>query len=68
MNCTMNGFPQEIAHLIACVRDTLTLQETGEDGRVVLQMSFAAYESIRTGRRVPLLFVSHARHRLISGS
>ncbi len=56
-----NGFPQEIEHFIACVRDNTPAMETGEDGRVVLEILFAAYESARTGRKVPLPFNSPAR-------
>lgn len=51
-----NGFPQEIAHFIACVRDDLPPQETGEDGRAVIEIISAAYESARTGRKVALPF------------
>jgi myo-inositol 2-dehydrogenase/D-chiro-inositol 1-dehydrogenase len=56
-----NGFPQEIAHFVACVRDDLPPQETGEDGRAVIEIIMAAYESARTGRKVPLPFHSDAR-------
>ena len=31
--------------------------ETGEDGKAVLEIIFAAYESAGTGRKVPLPFV-----------
>lgn len=55
------GFPQEFAHFVECVRDDKTPLETGEDGRAVLELIFAAYESARTGCRVPLPFASQAR-------
>jgi predicted dehydrogenase len=50
------GFPQEMQHFVDCVRDDLQPLETGEDGRVVLEMIFAAYRSAADGRRVPLPF------------
>jgi predicted dehydrogenase len=46
------GFPQEIAHFARCVRGKETPLETGEDGREVLKIICAAYESAGTGRRV----------------
>jgi len=55
------GFPQELAHFVECVRDDKTPLETGEDGRAVLEMIFAAYESARTGCRVTLPFSTQAR-------
>jgi predicted dehydrogenase len=48
------GFPQEMAHFIACVRGDAEPLATGEDGRAVLEILFAAYESAATGRRVSL--------------
>lgn len=50
------GFPQEMSHFVDCVRDDRTPLETGEDGRVVLEIICAAYESARTGQKVPLPF------------
>jgi predicted dehydrogenase len=55
------GFPQEMAHFVQCVRDDLTPLETGEDGRQVLELICAAYESARTGQKVPLPFPNNAR-------
>jgi predicted dehydrogenase len=46
------GFPQEIAHFARCVRGKETPIETGEDGREVLKIICAAYESAGTGRRI----------------
>ncbi|MEE8345997.1 MAG: Gfo/Idh/MocA family oxidoreductase, partial [Dehalococcoidia bacterium] len=54
------GFPQEIAHFVECVRDGLRPALTGEDGRAVLEIICAAYESARTGRRVSLPFETDA--------
>lgn len=50
------GFPQEMAHFVDCVRRDLPPAVTGEDGRAVLEVIFAAYESARTGRKVFLPF------------
>jgi predicted dehydrogenase len=46
------GFPQEIQHFARCVRGKETPVVTGEDGREVLRIMCAAYESAGTGRRV----------------
>jgi predicted dehydrogenase len=46
------GFPQEIQHFARCVRGQETPVETGEDGREVLKIIYAAYESAGTGRRI----------------
>jgi myo-inositol 2-dehydrogenase / D-chiro-inositol 1-dehydrogenase len=55
-----NGFPQEDDHFVACVRDDLPPQESGQDGRAMIEILMAAYESARTGRRVELPFASTA--------
>jgi predicted dehydrogenase len=54
------GFPQELDHFVACVRDDRQPLVTGEDGRAVLEAIFAAYESARTGRKVDLPFKTDA--------
>jgi predicted dehydrogenase len=46
------GFPQEMAHFVRCVQGKETPIETGEDGREVLKISYAAYESAGTGKRI----------------
>jgi predicted dehydrogenase len=46
------GFPQEMAHFVRCVQGKETPIETGEDGREVLKIIYAAYESAGTGRRI----------------
>ena len=46
------GFPQELAHFVRCVQGKETPVETGEDGREVLRIICAAYESAGTGRRI----------------
>ncbi len=46
------GFPQEIAHFARCVQGKETPIESGEDGREVLKIMCAAYESAGTGKRI----------------
>ena len=55
------GFPQEMAHFVDCVRNDKPPLVTGEDGRMVLEVIFAAYESARTGRKVELPFKTDAK-------
>jgi predicted dehydrogenase len=55
------GFPQEFEHFVDCVRNDKPPLETGEDGRAVLEMVFAAYESARQGSRVVLPFPTDAQ-------
>jgi len=46
------GFPQEMGHFVRCVQGKETPLETGADGREVLKIICAAYESAGTGRRI----------------
>jgi predicted dehydrogenase len=50
------GYPHELKHFIACVRDDTQPFTTGEDGRAVLEMLNAAYYSAGTGQKVSLPF------------
>jgi len=50
------GYPQELQHFIRCVRDGEKPLVTGEDGRAVLEIMYAAYQSARTGAKVNLPF------------
>jgi Predicted dehydrogenases and related proteins len=50
------GYPQELKHFIDCVREDTQPLTTGEDGRAVLELIYAAYESARTGQKVRLPF------------
>jgi myo-inositol 2-dehydrogenase/D-chiro-inositol 1-dehydrogenase len=50
------GYPQELKHFIACVRDGTRPLTTGEEGRDVLEMLNAAYYSARLGQKVLLPF------------
>lgn len=55
------GFHGEMAHFVDCVQNDKKPLVTGEDGRAVLEVIFAAYESARAGRKVALPFESKAR-------
>jgi myo-inositol 2-dehydrogenase / D-chiro-inositol 1-dehydrogenase len=55
------GFHQEMAHFVGCVRDDRPPLCTGEDGRVVLEVVFAAYASAAEGRRIDLPFRTDAQ-------
>lgn len=48
------GFPQEFSHFVDCVAHDLEPLETGEDGRAVLEIILAAYQSAGEGRRIAL--------------
>jgi myo-inositol 2-dehydrogenase/D-chiro-inositol 1-dehydrogenase len=50
------GYPQELKHFIECVREDTQPVVTGEDGRAVLELMYAAYHSARIGQKVPLPF------------
>ena len=52
------GYPQELKHFIECVREDKPALVTGEDGRAVLEMIYAAYQSARTGAKVALPFAA----------
>jgi predicted dehydrogenase len=46
------GFPQELTHFMRCVQGLEKPLETGEDGREVLKIICAAYQSAGEGRRI----------------
>ena len=50
------GFPQEMAHFARCVAGDAQPLVTGEDGRQVLEVIYALYESARRGAAVDLPF------------
>lgn len=54
------GFHGEMAHFVDCVQNDKTPLVTGEDGKAVLEVVFAAYESARTGQKVTLPFPTSA--------
>ncbi len=48
------GFPQEMRHFARCVRGKEEPIVTGEDGRVVMEVLYAGYESAGTGAKVEM--------------
>lgn len=50
------GFPQEVQHFVRCIRGDEQPVETGRDGRVVLEILYAAYQSARTGCKIQMPF------------
>jgi myo-inositol 2-dehydrogenase / D-chiro-inositol 1-dehydrogenase len=54
------GFPQEFEHFVDCVKNNKEPLVTGEDGKAVLEVIYAAYESAGTGRKVFLPFETDA--------
>jgi predicted dehydrogenase len=50
------GYPQELKHFVECVRENKRPLVSGEDGRAVLEMLCAAYQSARDGAKVKLPF------------
>jgi predicted dehydrogenase len=50
------GYPHELKHFIDCVRHDTEPVSTGEDGRAVLEVMNAAYQSAGTGQKVSLPF------------
>jgi predicted dehydrogenase len=46
------GFPQEMQHFTNCVLGNEICRETGEDGREVLKIMYAAYQSAGEGRKI----------------
>lgn len=56
------GYPQELRHFVDCVKNDQTPLVSGADGRAVLEMIYAAYESARTGRKVTLPFTAQVAY------
>ena len=56
------GYPQELAHFIDCVRTGKEPIVTGEDGRAVLEMIYAAYASAKEGRKISLPFTAKVNY------
>jgi len=54
------GFHGEMAHFVDCVQNGREPLHNGEDGRAVLEVIFAAYQSARTGSKVALPFATRA--------
>ncbi len=56
------GYPHELAHFADCVLHDKQPKVTGEDGRAVLEIIYAAYESARTGQKVNLPFSAKVKY------
>jgi predicted dehydrogenase len=50
------GYPHELQHFIDCVQHDKQPVVTGEDGRAVLEIIYAAYASAREGKKIMLPF------------
>lgn len=50
------GYPHELKHFVDCVRNNKEPLVTGEDGRVVLELLYAAYASAGQGKKIMLPF------------
>jgi predicted dehydrogenase len=50
------GYPHELKHFIDCVRNNKQPLVTGEDGRAVLEILYAAYASAGQGKKILLPF------------
>jgi predicted dehydrogenase len=50
------GYPHELKHFVDCVRNNKQPLVTGEDGRVVLEILYAAYASAGQGKKITLPF------------
>lgn len=47
-----NGYPQELSHFAECILSGKKPQESGEDGKKVLEIMLAAYYSAKIGEKV----------------
>jgi predicted dehydrogenase len=52
------GYPYELRHFIDCVQYDQQPLVTGEDGRAVLEIIYAAYASAAQGRKIHLPFTA----------
>ncbi len=50
------GYPHELKHFIECVQQNKEPLVTGEDGRAVLEVIYAAYASAGQGKKITLPF------------
>ena len=50
------GFPQEFIHFVDCVKNDKQPLVTGEDGKAVLEIIYAAYASAGSGKKILLPF------------
>lgn len=52
------GYPHELKHFIECVQQNKEPLVTGEDGRAVLEIIYAAYASAGEGKKIMLPFTT----------
>jgi len=52
------GYPHELKHFIECVQQNKQPLVTGEDGRAVLEIIYAAYASAGEGKKISLPFTA----------
>jgi len=55
------GYPHELKHFVDCVRNNKQPLVTGEDGRAVLEIIYAAYASAGSGKKVSLPFTADVK-------
>jgi myo-inositol 2-dehydrogenase / D-chiro-inositol 1-dehydrogenase len=55
------GYPHELKHFVDCVRNNKQPLVTGEDGRVVLEILYAAYASAGQGKKIMLPFKANVK-------
>jgi predicted dehydrogenase len=55
------GYPHELKHFVDCVRNNKEPLVTGDDGRVVLEIIYAAYASAGLGKKIELPFKSDVK-------
>jgi myo-inositol 2-dehydrogenase/D-chiro-inositol 1-dehydrogenase len=55
------GYPHELRHFIECVRTGAAPLVTGEDGRAVLEIIYAAYASAQSGAKVALPYSARVK-------
>lgn len=55
------GFPQEMAHFVDCVKNDRRPLVTGEDGKAVLEVLFAAYASAGEAKKITMPFKTDAK-------
>ena len=56
------GYPHELKHFIGCIREGKQPLVTGEDGRAVLEIIYAAYASAKKGAKVSLPFQAKVKY------
>lgn len=55
------GYPHELKHFVDCVRNNKEPLVTGEDGRAVMEILYAAYASAGLGKKIMLPFKANVK-------